>query len=252
MSGFFRSSQNDYFAQSCNKRSLWQTENLFVAQMERELLSHLPIAPGGKVLEVGCGTGSNVHNVRALGRTFSFTGVDINEAELALAHHCFPNDYFILGDAATVPFVDRTFDVVFCRDLLHHVSLAQQKLVIAEMARVTRADGEVVIIESNARNIIIRAFGTLVRAERGVLFSTPERMIRLVQQISNLESVRPTPIFAEPCNMFRVALHYRTGLPGLAAWRMVRWILQIVNRLMARVLTPDRWSYMILRARKRY
>lgn len=49
------------------------------------------------------------------------------------------------GDAAAMPFLDRSFDLVFCRFAVHHFPEPERQ--IAEMARVCRPGGRVVIAD---------------------------------------------------------------------------------------------------------
>jgi len=132
-------------------------------------LSCLFITPNSKILELGCGTGSNLFNLRAMGNPFEYIGIDINDEEISLSQRNFPTDEFILGDATNVALPDESFDLVFCRDVIHHIKIPQQLLLIQEMTRLTKVGGQVVIIESNSLNFVIWAFGKLFKTERYVL-----------------------------------------------------------------------------------
>ncbi|MBI4498052.1 MAG: class I SAM-dependent methyltransferase [Chloroflexi bacterium] len=58
------------------------------AALDRALTTYLP--PGGRVLDLGCGTGANLERLRALGLPFgSYTGVDFSEDMLARARRKF-------------------------------------------------------------------------------------------------------------------------------------------------------------------
>lgn len=75
-------------------------------------------------------------------------GLDLTEAPLALAEQMrqqrgLANLSFQVGDAEQLPFADQSFDVVVSRFALHHCEDAQR--VLAEMARVCRLHGTVVI-----------------------------------------------------------------------------------------------------------
>ena len=248
---FFRSPQSDYFTQSCKKRFEWQNTNLFVAEAERDLLRYLQISQGSKVLELGSGTGSNLENLREPGLLFSFIGIDINEAEIRFSRERFPEDRFIVGDATNVALPGGKFDVVFCRDLLHHVDVSKQKTVIEEMARVAKPGGRVVVIESNGRNFLIKIFGRLVKSEHHVLQSVPDRIETLIRGVAGLDMVDQNPQYAEPSNLFRLLLHYHLGLPWLAKSALIRLVLRWFNQLVALAVSPDRWAYMIFTAVKR-
>lgn len=246
----FKKSQDDYFARSCEKRYKWQTQNLFIALAERKLLSCLTIVPGTKVLELGCGTGSNLFNLRAIYKAFEFTGVDINAEEINLAKNIFPNDNFMVGDATNVMLSDESFDLVFCRDVIHHIEPSQQLKFIQEMARLTRVGGQLVVIESNGLNFVIRVFASLVKAERQMLKSTPERITMLIKQVEELDTKNLKPVFTEPWNFFRFILHYSFGIPGLAGIRLLRQTLTRVIEFAAKATPSRKWAYMIFTATK--
>lgn len=252
MSNSFERAQDNYFARFCEKRYRWQTENPFISQAERELLKYLPTVPGTKVLELGCGTGSNLFNLRAIGKIFEFTGLDINAEEICLAQHKFPTAQFICGDGTNVRLPDESFDLVFCRDVIHHIEPSQQLKLIKEMTRLTKVGGQIVVIESNGLNFVVWAFGKLVKAERYVLQSTPKRITRLIQQVENLDTSALVPKFVEPWNFFRFILHYHFGLPWLAQRQLICGFLIKMNHLAAKILPPHRWAYMIFTTVRRY
>lgn len=252
MSKSFKTSQEDYFAQSCNQRFRWQTKNSFVSQAERELLKCLPIEPNSQVLELGCGTGSNLYNLRAIGQTFRFTGVDINHDEIEIAKQNFPDDQFLVGDATNVKLDDQYFDLVFCRDVIHHINPSDQIKLIQEMTRLTKIGGKVVVIESNGLNFVVWAFGKLVKAERYVIKSTPNRIAALISQVEKLETSRLAPNFLEPWNFFRFVLHYRFGLPNLAESYIVCGILKHIISVFSRISPSHKWAYMVFTTFRKY
>jgi ubiquinone/menaquinone biosynthesis C-methylase UbiE len=245
MSESFITSQEDYFAQSCNQRFRWQTKNPFISQAERELLKYLPIEPNSQVLELGCGTGSNLYNLRAIGETFRFTGIDINHEEIELAKQNFPDAEFMIGDATNVQLPDQSFDLVFCRDVIHHIHPSEQFRLIQEMTRLTKVGGKIVVIESNGLNFVVWAFGKLVKAEQYVVKSTPKRIAELIKQVDKLETSQLAPKFVEPWNFFRFILHYKLGLPNLAENHLVCELLKQIISLFSKISPPHKWAYMV-------
>ncbi|MEH1981766.1 MAG: class I SAM-dependent methyltransferase [Nostoc sp.] len=245
MSKFFTRDQDDYFAQSCKQRFRWQTENPFISKAERELLNYLPIVPGSKVLELGCGTGSNLFNLKAIGKTFAFTGIDINYEEIKLAKKNFLDAHFMVDDATHVQLPDESFDLVFCRDVIHHINPSEQVKLIREMNRLTKVGGQVVVIESNGLNFVVCVFGKLVKAEKYVIKSTPKRIARLIKQIDNLETSDLAPKFVEPWNFFRFILHHNFGLPKLAENQLICGFLTQMISLFSKITPPHRWAYMV-------
>jgi SAM-dependent methyltransferase len=69
--------------------------------------------PGGRVLDVACGTGAVARRAVAAGA--EVTAIDRNPAMLALARTLEPAVRWEVGDAAALPFPDGSFDVVYCQ-----------------------------------------------------------------------------------------------------------------------------------------
>jgi SAM-dependent methyltransferase len=70
------------------------------------------IRPGNKVLDVGCGTGVLAREaLRRAGQRGRVVGLDLNEGMLAVAARAEPGIEWRQGDAASLPFEDRVFDV---------------------------------------------------------------------------------------------------------------------------------------------
>ena len=71
------------------------------------------IRAGHKVLDVGCGTGVLAREaLRRVGQDGQVVGLDLNEGMLAVAGRMEPKVEWLLGDAASLPFEDASFDVV--------------------------------------------------------------------------------------------------------------------------------------------
>ena len=60
----------------------------------------------------------------------------------------FPNVSFVEGDATALPFEPGSFDLAGSLRTLHHI--ARPELAVAELARVTRAGGRVLVIDQIA------------------------------------------------------------------------------------------------------
>ncbi|MGC1189689.1 MAG: methyltransferase domain-containing protein, partial [Candidatus Binatus sp.] len=100
-----------------------------------------------RVLEVATGPG---HVAMAFAQVCrEVVGIDLTDAPLAIAENMraergITNVSFQKGDVESrLPFKDHEFDVVVCRFAVHH--FAEPRKVVAEMARVCRADGLVAI-----------------------------------------------------------------------------------------------------------
>ncbi|MDP2666535.1 MAG: class I SAM-dependent methyltransferase [Candidatus Diapherotrites archaeon] len=116
-----------------------------------------------KVLDIGCGNGFFTHYFHEI--TPNVVGLDLSWVMLGSNE----NRSLIRGRAERLPFEDRSFDLVFCSNLLHHVETPLE--VVKEMVRVSKK--YVVLSEPNARNPLMYAFSFVVPEERGALKFTP-------------------------------------------------------------------------------
>jgi len=108
------------------------------------------VPDGGRVLEVGCGPGRlSIRLARQHG--VDVTGLDLDPAMIERAsanaeRAMRPGDQrptFVVGDAASLPFPDATFDVVVSTLSMHH--WADPQAGLAEIGRVLRPRGKALI-----------------------------------------------------------------------------------------------------------
>ena len=116
---------------------------------------HVPIHPGTRLLDVGCGNG---YFSKYFDQVCETVGVDFSEKMLLKN----PVSRKLLMDAGNLGFQDMSFDVVFCHALLHHVENVDR--VLGEMRRVSRK--YVVVLEPNRNNPLMFLFSALVAEER--------------------------------------------------------------------------------------
>jgi len=124
---------------------------------------------GGRILEVGVGTGLSL---ASYSRTNHVVGLDISEPMLrkaqdkvraqALAHV----DGLAVMDAALLAFPDRAFDVVVGQYLI--TAVPNPEATLDEFARVLKPGGEIVLVnhltaESGARKVVEQCFAPLAR-----------------------------------------------------------------------------------------
>jgi len=92
-----------------------------------------------RVLEVGCGTGAILSELPAHPPVH---GLDIDPVALAQCHSHVPTASLIHGNARQLPYIDRSFGVVYCHFLLLWVRDPLQALF--EMKRVTEEGGHII------------------------------------------------------------------------------------------------------------
>jgi SAM-dependent methyltransferase len=95
-----------------------------------------------RVLEAGCGCG---YLALALGERMHVTGVDASARALA---YCRRRGLrrLVRADVQALPFADGGFDAVVSVDLLYHREVADDAAALAELGRVCRPGGRVVLL----------------------------------------------------------------------------------------------------------
>jgi len=114
-------------------------------RLEKKAIDRLlsPAPNGGKLLEIGCGTGHWSQYFSTKG--FEVTGVDISERMIAVARQKnIAGGTFEVADTERLPFADGTFDVSAAITALEFVS--DPARVAAEMARCVRRPGGTLIV----------------------------------------------------------------------------------------------------------
>jgi ubiquinone/menaquinone biosynthesis C-methylase UbiE len=139
---------------------------VFAGPRSTPLLSWLePLPPDAIALEVACGAAHVAEQAAPSVR--QVVGIDLTPALLRLAADRLSaagitNVLLQEGNANRLPFLDASFDLVFCRASLHHFPDPRQP--VAEMARVCRPGGRVVVSDMVAPDARLRgAFDELHR-----------------------------------------------------------------------------------------
>ena len=90
-----------------------------------------------RMLEIGCGTGAILQRLQN-----PVFGLDLQFASLQEAKDNAPTSPLTCADALSLPYANNSFDMVFCHFLL--LWLPDPQATLAEMMRVTRAEGHII------------------------------------------------------------------------------------------------------------
>jgi ubiquinone/menaquinone biosynthesis C-methylase UbiE len=125
-----------------------------VAELE-PALAELP--PSAILLDVGTGAGDIAESARTSAARLRVTlkTIGFDSSEPLLTGHRARNDCAVVGKALTLPFADRSVDIVMCSQLLHHFPEPEAVALIREMNRVAR----VRVVISDLRRSWIAAGG---------------------------------------------------------------------------------------------
>jgi ubiquinone/menaquinone biosynthesis C-methylase UbiE len=113
-----------------------------VDAVREEITSLMSLSGTERAVDVGTGAGTLALALAPLVR--EVVGVDVVPELLDAARRSAPaNATFVEGDATSLPFGRAEFDLAATRRTLHHI--ARPELVVAELARVTRLGGTVLV-----------------------------------------------------------------------------------------------------------
>ncbi|BAZ11068.1 hypothetical protein NIES4071_28930 [Calothrix sp. NIES-4071] len=131
--------------------NLWQG-------VKAQMLSLLEVGKGDSVIDVGCGTGSDVRAIaQIVGENGRVVGVDssttmIQEALQRAKGLNLPTEFYV-GDAENLEFPDNSFDCCRVERVLQHLHNPQQSLL--EIVRVANLGARIVIVEPDYGSIKI-------------------------------------------------------------------------------------------------
>jgi SAM-dependent methyltransferase len=107
-------------------------------QLVRRYLSELP--PAARVLDAGCGEGVLVEEFA--GR-LAIQGIDEHYSAARVQR----------ASVTSLPFPDGTFDRCLCLDVLEHLPYDRQEIALAELRRVLRPGGELLVTVPNLAHL---------------------------------------------------------------------------------------------------
>ena len=108
----------------------------------RDVIKKLSLAPGGKLLDVGCGSGVFLSEILKL-RKLKAVGVDISEVHIALAKNTFPDVEFFVASMEELPFKPESFDNVLSYGVFLYA--VDWEKVLTEFLRVCKSGGRILI-----------------------------------------------------------------------------------------------------------
>jgi ubiquinone/menaquinone biosynthesis C-methylase UbiE len=120
--------------------------------LREKTVSMAGVKPGDSVLEVGCGTGSlTLAAKRRAGPSGRVFGIDVIPGMIEYSRNkaaqAGEEVNFQAGNINEIPFPANQFDVVMCSFMIFHMSEAVRRKGIAEIFRVLKPQGQLLILD---------------------------------------------------------------------------------------------------------
>ena len=148
----------------------YRKRNRFARQRIRNVFSMLPQLRGKQLLDVGCGMGTFTLEAAAHGACA--LGVDLAPAGIAAATRMARETntagaHFTRADAASLPLATASMDLAVAADFTEHLDDTTIARVFAELARVLRPGGTLIIYTPAASHLFeqLRERGILLQQE---------------------------------------------------------------------------------------
>lgn len=124
--------------------------------------ARLVLRPDMRVLDVGCGTGVLLDQLRQREAGVRLMGIDATPGMLARARHRMgPHAMLVEGSGDALPLADQSVDSVVSTSALHYI--ADMDRALGEMARVLVPGGQLVVVDWCADYLTMRALDLLLR-----------------------------------------------------------------------------------------
>jgi trans-aconitate methyltransferase len=177
---------------------VWQAP--FAERKLLPFLAHNDVRRARRVLDVGCGPGTNTHHFAGA----DYLGIDFNPSYVESARRRHGREFIVADITRFQVAPDQRFDLILANSLLHHIDDASTHHILAHLATLLTEDGHVHILDLvlPTRPSVSRL---LARADRG---DYP----RPLEQWRAIFTAAFEPVVFEP---------YPLGAAGVTLWNMV-------------------------------
>jgi ubiquinone/menaquinone biosynthesis C-methylase UbiE len=173
---------DNYSAEIDKSLGAFGTEHDFFTQHKAWLIDRILVKSGRNpakmsLLDVGCGVGKIHGTLKGLMQKVS--GVDISAESIRIAKEDHVQCDYKTYDGQHLPYADGSFDMAMAICVFHHIPPAQWQQVAAEMLRVVKTNGLVLIIEHNPFNPVTRYIVNSCSFDADAVLLSPRRLRKL-------------------------------------------------------------------------
>lgn len=142
-----------------------------------------PDIPAARILDFGGGTGASAPHLRACFEAADIVIADVSTKSLEIARQRGIERLETLAfDGASLPLEDDRFDLALAACVFHHIPEDAQTSLLAEIWRVLKPGGQLIVFEHNPWNPpTVNAVNTCPFDENAVLIPAPEMRKRMTQ-----------------------------------------------------------------------
>jgi ubiquinone/menaquinone biosynthesis C-methylase UbiE/predicted transcriptional regulator len=183
----------EYFAAHASEWDLLRSMHIAEEDVESAIQNILKIAPLGRVLDIGTGTGRMMELFAP--DASQFVAIDNNSEMLRVARAKLTGEgmdaqtsarvEIMLGDFNALPLEDASFDTILFHQVLHYAQAPER--VIAEAARVLASSGRIMIVDFAAHDReelrIVHAHARLGFTDQTITSAFESSGIRLAHQL---------------------------------------------------------------------
>ncbi len=138
---FFRyRNPKNYWRERGGERYFEEQEAVLDRTQRSEFIAgHIAELDFRSLLEIGCGYGKQLGNIRKLKKVF-LAGIDFSLPQILKAREWCPDvaPFLVEADAEIIPFKNKIFDAALSSAVILHNKYEKARKIIAEMIRVTR------------------------------------------------------------------------------------------------------------------
>ncbi|MFE9321633.1 methyltransferase domain-containing protein [Nocardia sp. NPDC052278] len=130
-----------------------------VGSLNARLVELTGAAPGDQAVDIGCGPGQLVRALAdRVGPAGRVIGIDPSREMIDYASgRAAPNCRFEVGAAQTLTLPDASVDVLTSTFVMHHIPEAQRTAALAQMFRVLRPGGRLLLADTHPTGIVLPA-----------------------------------------------------------------------------------------------